>query len=165
MVSLRHQFTIAALVSVLCANSSMAQIRSGHNLLEDVKTDASVVPGSTIGAFAFKDIQGEAVYLSEAENDKLSVFVFMSTKCPLAKRYTMRLKRLHETYSKPGVQFFAVFPNSDETKQGTTVYAEEVAYPFQVVHDVNGYLAERLGATMTPQAFLVDRDMVLTCYR
>jgi hypothetical protein len=59
------------------------------------------------------------------------------------------------------VRLFAVFPNSNETDQGVKSYCEQVEFPFPCVRDVSGYLAKRLGATMTPQAFLVDQDSVL----
>jgi mono/diheme cytochrome c family protein len=73
----------------------------------------------------------------------------------------MRLRRLHEQYSGDGIRLFAVFSNSDETVAGIRAYAEQAEYPFASVRDVGGYLARRLGAKMTPQAFVVDADSVL----
>ena len=72
----------------------------------------------------------------------------------------MRLKRLYESYHEQ-VDFFAVFPNAEETHEGILNFAEICSYPFAVVRDVNGYLTRRLGATMTPQAFLVDANCIL----
>lgn len=110
---------------------------------------------------AWNNLDGEATYLKEATKDGPAVFVFTSTVCPLAKRYTMRLRRLQDDFADKGVHLFAVFSNSDETDEGIADYAQKAQFPFQSIRDVNGYLAKRFGATMTPQAFVVDANAVI----
>jgi hypothetical protein len=56
---------------------------------------------------------------------------------------------------------FAVFPNSNETHDGVRQYGTRAKLPFPCVRDVSGYLARRVGASMTPQAFVVDQDSVV----
>jgi mono/diheme cytochrome c family protein len=68
---------------------------------------------------------------------------------------------LHQSYADRGVTVIAVFPNSNETDEGVAEFVKQVNYPFTVVRDVNGYITARLGASMTPQAFLVDQESVL----
>ncbi len=143
------------------AEESSAGIRDGHNLLEEGSEPLAVRPGDAVGSLSFVSVQGDPVYLSEALQKGPAVLVFMSTECPLAKRYTMRLRRLHEAYADRGVRLFAIFPNRSETDESVKSYAELVEFPFPCVRDINGYLAKRLGATMTPQAFLVNQDAVL----
>lgn len=137
-----------------------SSISPGHNVLQEQIKTTTIPIGAKLDSLAFHDIDGNVFRLADQQNG-LSVFVFMSTKCPLAKRYTQRLNRLHESYAAMGVHVLAVFPNSDETNEGVKNYAAEVGYPFRVVRDVNGYLAKRLGATMTPQVFVVDKDSTL----
>ena len=166
---MKTAFTSILCAMLLCqlvvnAEESATRIRSGHNLLEDAAQNLSLRPGEQVDALAFKTIDGNAIYLEEAIQNGPAVFVFMSTTCPLAKRYTMRLRRLHEAYADQGVQMFAVFPNSDETTESIETFQGQVKYPFAVVRDVNGYLVERLGASMTPQALVIDRQGRL-CYR
>ena len=166
MHSLRPTGSLTALIATIGYLSSLyagepVSIAPGHNLLSENRIHSHVRIGAIIDSFSFKDIEGEAFYLSEAKKRGPMVFVFVSTRCPLAKRYTQRLKRIYEAYSPKGVDVVAVFSNSDETGEGVRNFAQEVAYPFRVVRDLQGYLATRLGATMTPQVFVVDANAVL----
>ncbi|MDM4016041.1 redoxin domain-containing protein [Roseiconus lacunae] len=140
-----------------CEESSK-QVRSGYNLLTDEK---AVEVGQSLKGLAFTTVDGEAVYLNEVVQDGPVVFIFSSTVCPLAKRYTSRLNRMQEDFVRDGVRLFAVFANSDETDEGITDYRDRAKFPFPCVRDRHGYLAKRLGATMTPQAFLIDQHSVI----
>lgn len=156
------QITVFFLVVAqpLLAADKESQIEQGHNLLGDAVRTA-VLPGNEVNLLRFKTVADKPVYLSEALETGPAVFVFLSTKCPLAKRYTQRLNRLHEKYSDKGIQLVAVFPNSDETEQGIEKYLEQVKFEFPAARDIGGYLTRCLGATMTPQVFLVDQNAVL----
>lgn len=149
----------------LIANPSFAKdnetrIKSGHNLLKD-DARAALEPGMALGPLAFKTVGGQSIYLADTLKQGPAVFVFLSTQCPLAKRYTGRLNRLHDSYANRGVKLFAIFPNSDETEHGIQDYLKSVKFKFAAVRDVGGYLTKRLDGTMTPQVFLVDRRGVL----
>lgn len=146
---------------VVSGNDPVTRIQAGHNLLIEEEAGSVIVPGNVISDASFRDTSGKACYLAETVANGPAVFVFLSTKCPLAKRYTMRLKRLSEQYADQGVRIFGVFSNSDETTAGVQAYAAAADYPFPVVRDNQAWLAGHLGATMTPQVFLLDRNMVL----
>ncbi|MCC9602461.1 redoxin domain-containing protein [Stieleria sp. JC731] len=131
------------------------QIAPGHNLL----ADQSVEPvGQSLRGLAFRTVDGDAVYLNEVVAKGPAVFVFSSTVCPLAKRYSTRLSRIQDEFANSGVQLFVVFANSDETDAAIKEYAQRAKYSFPCIRDINGYLADRFGATMTPQVFVVDRQ-------
>ena len=160
----RSMITAALLISVFSqpsyAKNRDTRIKAGHNLLED-REQPEIAPGRQLGRLAFNTVAGKSVYLEDALGQGPVVFVFLSTQCPLAKRYTTRLNRLHETYTKQGVRLFAIFPNSEETDSGIKEYLKSVEFQFAAARDVGGYLTGRLGATMTPQVFLVDQQSVL----
>lgn len=137
-----------------------SKIRPGHNLLGELRK-SNRLPAAAIEDFSFRDIAGKPYWLKGCLNQGPVVFVFMSSTCPLAKRYTLRLNRLSEKYSKRGVSVFAVFPNSDESGEGIREFSAAAKYPFPSVHDKDGYVTGKLNATMTPQAFLVDRQSKL----
>ncbi len=151
---------ILAGAAVGAADEPQTAIQAGHNLLGETQYHG-IGPGHDIGLLAFRTLDGESVYLSDTLEDGPALFVFVSTTCPLAKRYTGRLNRLHDEYAERGLRMFAVFPNADETREGITAFLKTVKFAFPAVPDVGGYLTSRLGATMTPQVFLVDQDAVL----
>jgi hypothetical protein len=154
---------IVSLVMALhaVAAEEESRIKPGHNLLQEADHRPAICPGDRLERMSFKDVTGKSYYLEDVTARGPTVFAFLSTKCPLAKRYTSRLIRLHDAYASRGVSLFAVFPNRDETDTGIKEYVEAARYSFPAVWDVGGYVARRLGATMTPQVFVVDQLQVL----
>jgi peroxiredoxin len=148
--------TCATFATTSSATADETLIRPGHNLYEDAPTDAVVAIGERISPLTFRESGGKAAHLAELLKSGPVTFVFVSTTCPVAKRYVERMKRLYQRYKAKGVHFFAVFPNTDETQESIRDYQERASLPFPTVRDVDAYLAQRLGATMTPQAFLID---------
>ena len=69
--------------------------------------------------FGFRDLNGQIHHLVDLVGHGPTAFVFLSTQCPLAKRYTERLKRMHADYQARGVSVIGVYSNSDETVEGT----------------------------------------------
>ena len=153
------------LVVTMVAASMTAEgrdsIRAGHNLLQDESSRPALAVGESLSPLAFLDTTGATLRLAELTPKGPVALVFLSTTCPLAKRYVGRLKLLHETYATRGVSIIGVFPNADETVRGVEQYKRTAGLPFPVVRDVDGYVARRLGATMTPQVFVVDKSSKL----
>jgi mono/diheme cytochrome c family protein/peroxiredoxin len=129
-----------------------------HNLLTDQPT-APV--GRRIAACSFQDIAGTAHQLDALRRNGPVVLVVLSTECPMAQRYTQRLIRLYEEFHPRGVEFVAIYPNDNESHEGLIEHQQKAQFPFPIVRDTRAYLAQRLGATMTPQAFVVDQAGIL----
>ncbi|MCS6775161.1 MAG: redoxin family protein [Chloroherpetonaceae bacterium] len=103
----------------------------------------------------FRDLGGRAYTLGAGNGP--AVYLFLATECPVANGYTPRILALEKAYRERGVRFFAVYPNAHEPVSVVARHARERGYTFPVVKD-NGTLARALGATMTPEAVLVDRQ-------
>ena len=67
------------------------------------------------------------------------------------------MAEIYKQYSSRGVQFLFVNANSNESAAKVEEHREAAAYPFPVYLDKNNELADRLGAQMTPEAFVLDR--------
>jgi peroxiredoxin len=132
------------------------KIRSGHNLLQDRAARPAVEVGETIGDFGFRDLDGRTHHLAHMVQRGPCAVVFLSTKCPLAKRYTERIKRVQQQFASQGASLIGVYSNADETLEGVRSFAAMAAFTFPIVLDADGYLARRFGATMTPQAFVLN---------
>ena len=87
---------------------------------------------------------------------RATVYVFLSTQCPVSKVYAPRLNALARRYAVQGVQIVGVFSNMQEGQAEVTAYAQGRHLEFPVVRDADAHLAARYGATMTPQAFVLD---------
>jgi len=119
--------------------------------------------GEDVSGLTFKDTAGHEYRAGESGH---LAFVFLSKSCPLAKRYTQRLNRLHEEFSrevssKAGITVLGVFSNAEDDRTDVVEHAQAMKIAFPVVKDWNGYVAKHLGAQMTPQAIVVDAAGVI----
>jgi thiol-disulfide isomerase/thioredoxin len=87
---------------------------------------------------------------------RATVFVFLSTQCPVSKVYAPRLNALAREYGARGVQMVGVFSNMQEGQPEVAAFAKERGLAFPVVRDGDASFAARFHAMMTPQAFVVN---------
>ena len=87
---------------------------------------------------------------------KATVYVFLSTQCPVSKVYGPRLNRLAQAYEARGVSVVGVFSNMQEGQAEIEAFARSRQLAFPIVLDAQAKMADQYGATMTPQAFVVN---------
>ena len=143
---------IVCLTAPLKADTS---INSRQRLLEDGIDQTHVAVGAFVKDLAFVTCDGNS---HRVVNARATALVFLSTSCPLAKRYTQRLNRLDQTFASRGVKLVGVFANSEDTVDSINQHAEKMKFSFPIAKDDYAYLATRVGASMTPQAVVIDED-------
>lgn len=114
------------------------------------------VAAPSVAGVSFKDLAGKSYGTPELSRAKATVFVFTSTECPIAGKYTPRLVELAKDYAGKGVSFFLVNSNGGDSRDKFAKWVKERKFPFPAVKDEGTVLADKLGATTTPQAFVVD---------
>ena len=102
-------------------------------------------------------IDGDSVSLDNKASGSLVVIIFTSNFCPYSKIYEERIIRLHEEYSKLEVKFFLVNPNRgpDDSLEEMKKKATESGFTFPYLRDENQTLTNIMGATRTPEVFLI----------
>jgi hypothetical protein len=65
--------------------------------------------GAAVGDLSFRDVSGRRFELVGEREEKATLFLFLSTQCPISNGYTSRLVELSKEYGERGV---AVFPQS-----------------------------------------------------
>ena len=110
----------------------------------------------TAGSLAFRDVQGNAYSSQAVTSHKASVFLFLSSQCPVSNVYAPRLVSLAADYAKKDVPFYAVYPDWQESLADVTAHAKQHGITFPVVRDTRAALTDKLGATVTPEAVVVD---------
>jgi peroxiredoxin len=116
--------------------------------------------GSRIGHFQLTDLSGQSV-TSQAYSGKVVVFVFWSFKCPVSLVYDDRLEALQGKYGSRGVAVVAVSSGQNQNPAEIQANASNLKLTIPVLVDPDGDLAEKLGATHTPSAFVLDSSGVL----
>ena len=143
--------------------ASEYKITKKHRVIQEASLQPSNVPiGTKISRLTFTTLHNETHNLDTLTAQGPVVFAFLATECPVAQRYTMRLKRLHAEFAPRNTTFIAVYANENDSEDDVKNYITKADYPFSVVKDTTGKIARALGATMTPQAVIVDTTRRIT---
>jgi peroxiredoxin len=103
---------------------------------------------------------GKPAQLHDLADRKAVVLVFLSFDCPVSNHYATTLAELHAVYSGKGVAFVGVVAG-DEPPAEVAKKAAEFKLPFPVHADPKLAAVDALKATTTPEAFVLDHNLVL----
>jgi peroxiredoxin len=117
--------------------------------------------GARVENFVLKDFRGQAHALADYKNKSVVVVAFLGTECPLVKLYGPRLAEMQRRYADQGVQFLGINANRQDTVTEIAAYARVHQIAFPILKDLNNRVADRLGASRTPEIFVLDHDRVI----
>lgn len=108
-------------------------------------------------------LNNKTVSLSDFSGERAVVVVFTSNYCPYARLYEDRIIALAEEYAGRGVQFLLVNSNTsldniDDSVEEMARHAREKGYRFPYLADKEHRVAGMLGATKTPEAFVLQNN-------
>jgi peroxiredoxin len=124
----------------------------------NVKADLAV--GTTLENFTLTDTNGKSRSFNDLKGKNGAVIVFVSAQCPVVKAYNERISKLAADYAAKGVNFIGVNSNSTESLEWVKSHAEE-NYKFPVLIDKGNVVADRFGASVTPEMFYFNEKNVL----
>jgi peroxiredoxin len=116
--------------------------------------------GSKIPDVALTDLKGASQTVHVAGSVP-TVIIFTSTQCPVSNAYNDRMNQLYKEFRGTGFQFVFVNANQNESAEDIKKHLADHGLNYTVYRDQNNRLADRFGASVTPEAFLFDRDGVL----
>jgi len=116
--------------------------------------------GTPMENFSLPDTNGKTQTLDSLRGDKGAVVIFLSAQCPVVKAYNQRINEIAAEYKAKGINFVGINSNSTESADWVKSHATET-YKFPVLIDKGNVLADKLGATVTPEVFYVDAGRVL----
>ena len=119
-----------------CQTSELASVDSGMTLL-DIH-DEHVAP------------------LRDPADANARVLIFITVECPIANGYAPEINRLVTDYSSRGVSFTLVQVDRDLTVAQALEHARAYGFKCEVVLDPEHRLVKAIGATVTPEAAVMD---------
>ena len=130
-------------------------------------TPSTMVPlGTQAPDFSLEATDGSTVSLSELDNGKPLLMMFICNHCPFVVHVREGLVKLAKAYQDRGVSVVAICSNSIEThpddgpeKMAET--AKEFGFTFPYLYDETQTVAKAYRAACTPDFFVYDRDHVL----
>jgi len=115
--------------------------------------------GETVPDFSAMALDGTRVSLHDAlRTHRVVVVVFLSTVCPYARYFGDHLGHLAEERRSEGVLFVGVNSNHLETAEEMDEFAAAHGQRFPMIRDADASIADRLGASCSPEAYVVDQE-------
>ncbi|HEV7644414.1 MAG TPA: thioredoxin family protein [Pyrinomonadaceae bacterium] len=151
----RKSFTFFLLPLALAA---LAIIPSFIGASIGVKAEeAKLAIGAPLEAFSLSDINSKTLSVKELKGAKGTVFVFLSAQCPVVKGYVERIQAVAKDYSGKGINFVGINSNSTEDLAWVKSNAE-ANFKFPVLIDTGNKVADKWGASVTPEVYFFDAD-------
>jgi peroxiredoxin len=124
---------------------------------------AMVELGTKAPDFSLPDTRGDIVSLSDFDDAKALLVVFMANHCPFARHVLNGLLTLAREYQPKGVAVVGISANDvdaypEDGPEMMAELAEQMGFPFPYLYDATQEVAKSYHAACTPDFFLFDKD-------
>lgn len=117
--------------------------------------------GSKVDGFSLPDTEGKMQTLDSLKGKNGTLIVWLSAQCPVVRGYKERINEIAADYQTKGINFVGVNSNSTEDLNWVKSNIAEFGYRFPVLIDKGNILADKWGATVTPEVYFLDSDNIL----
>ncbi len=131
-----------------CRTADEAEAAAPAVFANNHQLSAIPLPSTDGGTRTLADILGKNDYL---------VVTFFSSTCPCQTAHDGRLKDLYTQWHERGVAFVAVDSEADSSLSTDITEAKRRGYPFPILSDPEGKLADALGARFATYTVILDK--------
>jgi len=131
---------------------------SGRNV-SDLPAPPAI--GTLLDDFKLPDADGTEHSLKSLMGKNGAVVIFIATKCPVSNAYNDRMEKLAQDYKSKGINVIGINANNTEPSAEVKAHAAEKHLTFPILKDEGNKIADRLGATRTPEVYLLDASLKL----
>jgi len=97
-------------------------------------------------------------------NPELSVYIFVSETCPICINLTPEFNSIQEKFGKKA-RILLVFPNSKvSSEKGVEHFKTRYSIKSQSIIDYGQNITKEVGATITPEVFVIENSSKRTIY-
>lgn len=145
---------LIAVCITLAALFVLAVSATPSNVNLDVPAPPAI--GAVIDDFMLPDADGKDHALNSLKGKNGTVLIFVATKCPVSNAYNERMEKLAQDYKAKGINVVGINANAAELAAEVKSHAAVNNLSFPILKDTGNKIADRLGATVTPEAFFLD---------
>ena len=116
--------------------------------------------GTKLEDFKLADTGSKEHSFNSLKGKNGAVLIFLSAQCPVVKGYNERINQIAADYAAKGITFIGINSNATESLEWVKSHAAE-NYKFPMLIDKGNVLADKLGATVTPEVYYFDEKNVL----
>ena len=117
--------------------------------------------GTKLENFTLPDLSGTQQSFDKLKGKNGAVLVWVSAQCPVVKAYNARINQIADELKAKGINLIGINSNATESLEYATSGAKDAGYKFPVLIDKGNVLADKLGASVTPEFFYFDKENVL----
>jgi peroxiredoxin len=114
--------------------------------------------GATIEDFTLPDVSGQERSLNSLAGKKGTVLLFIAVQCPVSNAYNERMEKLAQEYKARGIAVVGINSNLKEDADAVRGHAAENKLTFPILKDPGNKIADKLGASVTPEAYFLDAN-------
>jgi len=147
-------------ITLLIAATFVIAVSVVAGIARTTEADIPAPPaiGATIEDFTLPDAEGKEHSLASLKGKNGSVLIFIATKCPVSNAYNDRMEKLAQDYKARGINVIGINSNAAESADAVKAHAAQNNLTFAVLKDPSNKIADRLGATVTPEAYFLDAN-------
>ncbi|MGA7416150.1 MAG: redoxin domain-containing protein [Bryobacteraceae bacterium] len=116
--------------------------------------------GSPVAGLSATQLDGTPAHFDNLKGN-VTLVMFISVQCPVSNAYDDRMNELYKDYASKGVRFIALNANRTEQAPAVQEHAREHGFQFTVYKDENNVVADKFGATVTPETYVIDASGVI----
>lgn len=155
---MRRKSIFLVAILALLAFISMSNACSAGGVADE-KGDLAV--GTKLESFTLPDVHDAQQSFDKLKGENGAVLVWVSAQCPVVKAYNERINQVADELKAKGINLIGINSNATESLDYVTSHAKEVGYKFPVLIDKGNVLADKLGASVTPEFYYFDKENVL----
>ena len=114
--------------------------------------------GATIEDFTLPDVDNKDRSLKSLAGKNGTVLLFIAVQCPVSNAYNERMEKLAQEYKAKGIAVIGINSNVAENADAVKAHASENKLSFTILKDPGNKIADKLGATVTPEAYFLDAN-------
>jgi peroxiredoxin len=114
-------------------------------------------PGK-IDDFSLTDYNGNKHSLSDYNDSKAIVVIFVATECPVSNDYNSRMENLFKKYNQKEIAFLGINSNKAESVEMIKEHANENGLTFTILKDEKNIIADKFEASFTPEVYILNSD-------
>jgi peroxiredoxin len=153
----RKSISLVMILALLAFVSTANACSAGT--VADAKGDLAV--GTKLENFTLPDLSGTQQSLDKLKGKNGAVLVWVSAQCPVVKAYNERINEVADELKAKGINVIGINSNATESLDFAASGAKAAGYKFPVLIDKGNVLADKLGASVTPEFYYFDKENVL----
>src|SRR5215203_3040007 len=114
--------------------------------------------GATIEDFTLPDVDNKDHSLKSLAGKNGTVVLFIAVQCPVSNAYNERMEKLAQDYKARGINVIGINSNVKEDAAAVKAHAAEHKLTFTILKDPDNKIADKLGASVTPEAYFLDAN-------